>query len=126
MLLRINFILLLILIPFLSAFGKPVIHFEKYEADLGQKEQATIVSHIFEFTNKGDSVLIIDRVHACCGRSAELLSGSRINPGEKGKIKFSFSTRQRVGKIVEICDVFSNDPENEKVSLYVRVEVKGK
>lgn len=112
--------------------AEPQIHFEdslinisdsEILVDIGQVENTAIVSHEFQFRNKGSSTLIIKSLEACCGRRAELLTDEKTAPGETGKIKFTFITRNRSGEILERFVVNTNEPGKEKLKINVRVEV---
>jgi hypothetical protein len=51
----------IILIP-LTAQAEPSIVFTNNKFDAGEVKQGTVVEHLFEFTNKGTSELIIEKV----------------------------------------------------------------
>ena len=54
-------ILALLLVP-ISATADPAIEFSRETFDGGQVKQGTFVEHYFEFVNKGNSELIIQKV----------------------------------------------------------------
>ncbi|MCP2597244.1 DUF1573 domain-containing protein, partial [Candidatus Aminicenantes bacterium AC-335-G13] len=82
-----------------------------------------IVTHVFEFENKGDAELIIKKVETSCGCTAVLLSKNRLKPGEKGKIKVTFNSRGFEGKVVKYIFVRSNDPKNSYKQLKISANV---
>ena len=56
--------LVIIFIMFFPAvsFAQPVIAFDSESYDAGTATQGDIVEHTFEFTNKGDAELVIEKV----------------------------------------------------------------
>jgi len=129
---RIVLLIIFISMTAAAAFAKPAIDFEGSIANIGENEliidigrakQSGIISYDIIFINKGSSVLTIKSLEACCGRSAELLTNKDTAPGKKGKIRFSFNTRNRSGVITERCIINTNEPGREQITVYIKVEV---
>jgi hypothetical protein len=49
------------LLPAIS-FAQPVIEFDSESYNAGTTTQGDVIEHIFEFTNKGDDDLLIEKV----------------------------------------------------------------
>jgi hypothetical protein len=43
------------------SFAQPVIEFDSERYDAGTTKQGDIIEHTFEFSNKGDEVLLIEK-----------------------------------------------------------------
>jgi hypothetical protein len=56
--------LLLIALPLTTVFAEPEIAFDQKSFDFGSVVAGKSVEHVFEFTNKGNSDLVINKVKA--------------------------------------------------------------
>ncbi len=120
---RIAFILLLTIIAAGSAFAqqKPSMDFSRAEHNFGTiKEEMGAVSTQFEFTNNGNSPLIIQRVSASCGCTTPSYTSEPVLPGKKGTISASYSTVRRPGTFNKTIRVYTNVPD----TVYV-LTIKG-
>ena|SRR5688572_9315556 len=70
---------------------KTSIQWKNTEIDLGDIPQNKPVSIEYEFTNTGDSPVVITSVQASCGCTATDYSKNPVAPGEKTKIKAVFN-----------------------------------
>lgn len=90
--------------------------FDKNIHDFGTiKEEIGAVTTQFEFTNTGNSPLIIQRVVASCGCTTPKFTKEPILPGKKGVIDVRYSTVRRPGNFRKNVRVFTNVPD----SVYV-------
>lgn len=64
---------------------------EKTTHDFGKIVQNKPVTYVFEFTNTGDSPLVITNAQGSCGCTVPSYPKEPIGPGEKGEIKVSFN-----------------------------------
>ncbi len=101
----------------------PRISFEETEYNFGTIKQDTIVSHIFKFVNKGDSVLHIKHISTSCGCTAAVPKNKDIAPGKEGEILVKFDSSGKFGKLVRTISVMSNDPEESAKTLFIHVNV---
>jgi hypothetical protein len=53
-----------------------------------------------------------------------MASSSRLKPGEKGKIRLSVDIRGKLGTIYKTVEVNTNDPENSKSTIALRMTIK--
>jgi len=97
------------------------ISFDEDEHDFGKIQQGEVVSHTFEFTNTGKSVLIIGTVKASCGCTVPEWPKDPIKPGEKGQIKVVFDSDGKRGQINKSVSVMGNIPKTKV--LHFRAEV---
>lgn len=88
----------------------PVITFNQEIIDLGDVKQGPQVTGEFEFTNTGISTLVISKVTPSCGCTGLVADEKKeYQPGETGKIKFTFNTEGRSGVNEKHITVESND-----------------
>ncbi len=102
----------------------PRISFQETVHDYGESWQGDQVSHVFTFTNTGDTELQISRVRSSCGCTASNLSSNRIAPGESGEIRATFNTRGYRGRKSQPIYVTSNDPEQPTVQLRLETTIR--
>jgi len=87
---------------------------------MGNIKKGEIKKKTFFIKNTGDGVLIIDKIHACCGYSVEDISIWEVEPGGKAKVMVSSDTsRKSPGKDKREITIISNDPENETLKVFV-------
>ncbi len=102
----------------------PNISFSETVFDFGSVYQGEEVIHAFKFQNAGDATLNISRVQASCGCSRAEASLKEITPGQSGEIEVTFRTAGFKGRQSKNVYVYSNDPLNPTVKLYIKGEVK--
>ena len=116
--------LILLFTVFISAIAfaaQPSMNFTKTEHNFGTvKEEMGAISTQFEFTNNGDSPLIIQRVSASCGCTTPSYTREPVLPGKKGVISAEYSTVRRPGTFNKTIRVYSNAPD----TVYV-LTIKG-
>ena len=116
--------LILLFTVFISAIAfaaQPSMNFTKTEHNFGTvKEEMGAISTQFEFTNNGDSPLIIQRVSASCGCTTPSYTREPVLPGKKGVISAEYSTVRRPGTFNKTIRVYSNVPD----TVYV-LTIKG-
>ena len=116
--------LILLFTVYISAIAfaaQPSMEFTKTEHNFGTiKEEIGAVTTKFEFTNNGDSPLIIQRVSASCGCTTPSYTSEPILPGKKGAITAKYSTVRRPGTFNKTIRVYSNVPD----TVYV-LTIKG-
>lgn len=116
--------LILLFTVFISAIAfaaQPSMNFTKTEHNFGTvKEEMGAISTQFEFTNNGDSPLIIQRVSASCGCTTPSYTREPVLPGKKGIISAEYSTVRRPGTFNKTIRVYSNAPD----TVYV-LTIKG-
>lgn len=93
---------------------KPVIDFATKSHDFGKINEADgNVTHVFDFTNKGKTPLVINRVQASCGCTTPAWTKSPIESEKKGTITVTYNTAGRPGTFTKTITVFSNDSINQ-------------
>ena len=93
--------------------------FKSTTADLGFiKEEKGIARCEFEFTNTGNSPLIIIEAKASCGCTNPDFPRQPIAPGKKGKIKVKFNPTGVSGGFRKTITVKTNGRE-KRTSLYI-------
>ena len=95
------------------------ITFEKTTLDYGTVKANSDGNRVFTFTNTGDKPLIISNVQPGCGCTASDWTKEPILPGKKGEIKVHYNTAS-IAPFKKTIDVFSNDPANGRVVLYIQ------
>jgi Protein of unknown function (DUF1573) len=98
-------------------FG-PEIKFDTSEQHFGDVPQGPKLEGTYEFTNTGKNVLEIQNVTTSCGCTGAIVDGKKdYQPGEQGKIKFTFNTEGRLGHNEKTITVFSNDMKHPTETL---------
>ncbi len=82
-----------------------------------------VIVHEFEIRNEGSAVLELKDVRPACGCTVAQYD-KKIAPGESGKVKASVKTDNFGGPIAKSIAVFTNDPDNPKLQLVVKANVK--
>jgi hypothetical protein len=100
----------------------PKIQFDKYTCDLGKTSQVDHVAGKFIVRNVGDAVLKLDPPVPSCGCVKPSLSTNTVAPGEQAELTFSINVGPTRMQIAKYISVTSNDPQNPKTDVGVRVE----
>jgi len=102
----------------------PKIVFKETVHDFGKVPQGPSIQYNFKFTNKGGGVLKIVRVQTTCGcTGANVGEKTEYAKNESGEIKVEFNTQGRQGPQEKAIIVYTNDPDNEQVSLKVKCDI---
>lgn len=102
--------------PFKSVV-KTSIKWNSTEINLGEIPQSKPVTIEYEFTNTGDSPVIITSVQASCGCTATDYSKTPIAPGEKTKIKAVFNAAAK-GTFKKQVTVVTSAEENPQILIF--------
>jgi hypothetical protein len=95
------------------------ISFDKTTIDYGTIPVNADGYRVFTFKNTGDKPLILSNVQPGCGCTASEWSKDPILPGKTGQIKAHYNTAI-AAPFKKSIDVFSNDPANGRVVLYIQ------
>ena len=88
---------------------KFAIEFAEKTWDFGTiKEEDGSVTHTFEFTNIGESTLILNNVKASCGCTTPKWTKEPVAPGAKGVVNVTYNTKGRPGNFTKTITVTSN------------------
>lgn len=95
-----------------TALAQPRILFESNSYDFGRiKEEGGKVTGRFEFTNVGDSDLVLTNVRPGCGCTAANYSHEPVAPGAKGFIEATYNPYNRPGAFNKNIRVTTNEPQ---------------
>lgn len=75
----------------------PVMKFEFESHDFGKVKAGDKVTYEFNFTNTGQSPLIISTATASCGCTVPEWPKAPVQPGQGGKIKVTFDSANKEG-----------------------------
>ena len=103
----------------------PVVAVEQDTYDFGQANEGDKVKHVFEFTNNGQTPLIISSVQASCGCTTPDYPKQPIKPGESSKIEVVFNTSNQPGMQHKVITMISNANPNQTI-FHLKGEVKQK
>ena len=93
----------------LFAQKKPEVKFDKDVYDYGSiKEEVEVALSEFEFTNTGNSPVVIQRVIASCGCTSPTYTREPVLPGKKGNVKVAYNTIYRPGTFRKSIRVYTN------------------
>ncbi len=100
-----------------------VIQFDRETYDLDTIKAGQIIYQDIEYTNVGKHTFEIVNVKASCGCTVPSYDDKPIAPGEKGKIKIEFNSRDKSGLVLNSVSVFGN-VEDRETSVKFQVFVK--
>lgn len=100
-----------------SITKKATIKWKVEEVVLGNIEQNKPVNIEFEFTNTGDSPVIISNVQASCGCTATNYAKTPVSPGESTKITATFNAAAK-GAFKKTITVVTNAEETPKTLIF--------
>ncbi len=103
---------LLMVVAFVYAFAQPKIQFDQTTYDFGRiREEGGKVTGRFEFTNVGDSDLVLTNVRPGCGCTAANYSHDPVAPGQRGFIEATYNPYNRPGAFNKNIRVTTNEPQ---------------
>jgi hypothetical protein len=102
------------------------ITFEKVVHDFGDISPGSKNMCEFNFTNTGDSLLMITNVSKSCGCTPYTLAKQQYEAGESGVLKVSFSAASHPGPTKKTLHVSSSDKTNPRIQLTVQANIKPK
>jgi len=118
-----SLLLVCIVFSLVSMAQKPMINFEVKTFDFGKiNEKDGSVTHVFDFSNKGDAPLVVNRVQASCGCTTPVWTKEPIEPGKTGAITVTYHAGGRPGMFTKSITVYTNDTQ-EQVVLIIKGEV---
>ena len=120
-------ILLFCLVFSMAAMSqKSVISFEVKDHDFGKvNEEDGKITYVFDFVNRGNAPLVVNRVQASCGCTTPVWTKEPIEPGKKGSITVTYNPAGRPGTFNKTITVYSNATEEQAV-LIIKGEVNPK
>ena len=95
------------------------ISFEKTTIDYGTVPVNADGNRVFTFKNTGNKPLILSNVQPGCGCTASEWPKEPVLPGKSAQIKVHYKTAN-AAPFKKSIDVFSNDPVNGRVVLYIQ------
>jgi hypothetical protein len=104
--------------------GFAVMKFSESAHDFGEINAYDKVEHTFEFTNEGDTNLIIESAKGSCGCTVPDYPKEPVEPGESGKITVKFDPSGKNGKQHKVVTIVANT-ENKIEKLDVRATIVG-
>ena len=111
--------LLAVVLCQVAAMAQAKATFKESTYDFGTiKESKGQVKHTFEFTNTGDTPLLILDAVASCGCTRPSYTAKPVKPGKKGKIEVTFNPTGRAGAFHKTIKVKNNSPE-KVISLVI-------
>ncbi len=113
-----------LLLTYSFSYAQPVVRFIQLDQDFGTVSDMDTIEHVFEFSNAGDSDLVVEKVVATSGNTKAKVSSGRFKPGEKGSVKVVVDMRGKKGIFSKEIDLYTNDPVTPVTTLSVKVSVK--
>ncbi len=105
----------------------PSIYFPEDSWDFGEITPDELPTHIFEFKNIGDEVLIIKGTKVSCESCIDpLISTKKLNPGEEGELEITVNSLDMIGRFTKRVYVESNDSVNPRLVIIVSGFIKEK
>jgi hypothetical protein len=105
----------------------PVFKIAATTVDIGTMPQASSKDVEFRYKNDGKRDLNIRYVRPSCGCTAVQQGSMVIKPGQESSIKATFnSTGYNPGKLTKSIYVYTDDPKNSEVVLFLNAEIIAK
>jgi hypothetical protein len=98
----------------------PKIKFNEMTFAFGKIKQGAVVNYTFDFVNEGKNDLFIRKTSASCGCTAPVPTKGAIAGGKKGSIQVSFNSAGKMGEQNKTVTVYTNDPTNPFVTLWIK------
>lgn len=96
----------------------PNFQFAKTEHDFGSINEGDVVNHTFEFTNTGESPLIIESAKASCGCTVPRWPREPIPVGGAAQIEVSFNSKGKPGTQNKTVTITANTyPKITKLNI---------
>jgi len=104
----------------------PVFALDSTTVNLGKIKGGTQNQVVFKFKNSGKSDLFIRYIRPTCGCTAvqQGQQGVGIKPGEASTINAVFNSGTYSGKVTKAIYVYTNDPKNSELVLYLNADVE--
>ena len=102
------------------------IQFPETSHDFGTIEEGTRATYEFEFTNTGDSALVLNNVQASCGCTVPTWPRQPIKPGQKDKITVVYNSAGRPGDFHKSITVTTNMKADGVKTLFIQGKVNPK
>lgn len=92
--------------------------FPAMEYNFGTIPEGQVVEHVFNFTNNGQSPLVISNITASCGCTSPDWTKTPVNPGDKGFVKVVFNSAAKSGAQSPTVTIQANtEPTVTRLSL---------
>ena len=118
-----SFLVICFFFSLLAFSQNAIISFDELTYDFGKvNEENGKISHVFNFTNKGKTPLVITKVQASCGCTTPTWTKEPIEPGKKGTITVIYNPEGRPGVFNKSITVGSNASE-EQLNLIIKGDV---
>ncbi|MDB5273900.1 MAG: Aspartate aminotransferase [Chitinophagaceae bacterium] len=101
----------------------PGIEFKEVYFDFGDIKQGAVVEHVFQFTNTGDSTLLIQKAYSSCGCTIPSFPKEGIAPGQSGQITVKFNSEGKMGLNNKIITILTNTKTEVPGRLSIKVNV---
>ncbi len=102
----------------------PRLEVDQSEYEFGQAIEGRSIDHTFVLTNTGDADLVIERIKPACGcTSARQIENVTLRPAESLELPVSLSLKGRSGGQHKSVTIYSNDPGNRELKVWMKGEV---
>ncbi|MCX7985845.1 MAG: DUF1573 domain-containing protein [Bacteroidales bacterium] len=101
----------------------PKVEVDKAEFDFGTIKPGEVVKYDFVLKNTGKSDLIIRKTTASCGCTVANVKSKVIKPGESTTLSAEFNSAGRSGTQSKTITVITNDPNNQRLILWLKGKI---
>lgn len=101
----------------------PVFKLAATTVDIGTMPPATNRDIEFKYRNEGKRDLNIRFVKPSCGCTAVQQGSMVVKPGQESSIKATFNSTGYNGKVTKAIYVYTDDPKNSEVVLFLNAEI---
>ncbi|MBN2893899.1 MAG: DUF1573 domain-containing protein [Bacteroidales bacterium] len=99
----------------------PKIEFEEMSFSFDTINEGDVIVHEFNFTNTGESDLVIRKTQTSCGCTAVSLSNEPIKPGQTSTIKATFNSSHKRNAQTKTITVITNSPDEKYQKIVLRI-----
>jgi uncharacterized cupredoxin-like copper-binding protein len=101
----------------------PKVEVDNAEYDFGTIKPGEKVTHEYVLKNTGKSDLIIRKTTASCGCTVANVKSNVIKPGESTTLTAEFNSAGRSGTQTKTITVITNDPNNQRLILWLKGKI---
>ena len=112
-------------VVFEEPINGPKIVFSEEKHEFGDIIQGDVIEHIFEFSNGGNSPLILQDVKTTCGCTVPEWPRTPLAPGATAELKVKFNSAGKIGIQNKVITIISNATnQTSRVMIVTNVNPK--
>ncbi len=105
-----------------TVYNETEFAFTEEMHNFGLLQSGEIVVFAFEFTNTGNTDLIIQTVETDCGCIRAEFNKKPVPPGEKGTVEIEFNSAGLFGKQFKSIEIHANTKKPKQLAIFAEVQ----